>query len=358
MERHHRGSQRDIKPPSRRSDTSPSLWKCNRLLFRKIIQTGVEDFFNGLVCISVRTGGVQFCKLNDMHIPARKGQWSQTSVANILTNEVYLGKIRWRREPVKKVIKDGMLSKKRIQNDEYELYDGLHEPIITEEQWERVKAAQKQRNHNPVNSDRQLKNPFAGILFCGKCGAVMKRMIPDKHKNPTPWYRCTTRGCDCKIIKCAVVESEIKTAMEEWLDAYMVQIKADQQPEADPVTAALETIRGQIAGLQHQQESICEYLEKGVYTIDMFTKRNTSLSKEIKQLQLAEADLIRQQNEKNQKEQQVAQIIPTTQHILESYPLLEIEEKNRMWKLVMKKATVYRSPDDKLEVNIYPNLPK
>lgn len=73
-----------------------------------------------------------------------------------------------------------------IQNDEYELYDGLHEPIITEEQWERVKAAQKQRNHNPVNADRQLKNPFAGILFCGKCGAVMKRMIPDKHKNPTP----------------------------------------------------------------------------------------------------------------------------------------------------------------------------
>ena len=128
--------------------------------------------------------------------------------------------------------------------------------------------------------------------------------------------------------------------------------------EADPVTPALETIRVQIAGLQHQQESICEYLEKGVYTIDMFTKRNTSLSKEIKQLQLAEADLIRQQNEKNQKEQQVAQIIPTTQHILESYPLLEIEEKNRMWKLVMKKATVYRSPDDKLEVNIYPNLPK
>ena len=92
-------------------------------------------------------------RLNDMHIPARKGQWSQTSVANILTNEVYLGKIRWRREPVKKVIKDGMLSKKRIQNDEYELYDGLHEPIITEEQWERVKAAQKQRNHNPVNAD-------------------------------------------------------------------------------------------------------------------------------------------------------------------------------------------------------------
>jgi DNA invertase Pin-like site-specific DNA recombinase len=36
-------------------------------------------------------------KLNDLHIPARKGEWSQTSVVNILNNEVYLGKIRWRR---------------------------------------------------------------------------------------------------------------------------------------------------------------------------------------------------------------------------------------------------------------------
>ena len=63
-------------------------------------------------------------KLNDLHIPARKGEWSQTSVVNILNNEVYLGKIRWRREPVKKVIKDGKITKKRIQNQNYDLYEG------------------------------------------------------------------------------------------------------------------------------------------------------------------------------------------------------------------------------------------
>lgn len=40
---------------------------------------------------------------------------------------------------------------------------------------------------------------------------------------------------------------------------------------------------------------ICEYLEKGIYTIDMFTKRNTVLAKEIQSLQLTEADLLRQQ---------------------------------------------------------------
>lgn len=40
------------------------------------------------------------------------------------------------------------------------------------------------------------------------------------------------------------------------------------------------------------------------------------------------------------------------------YDTLTIAEKNRLWKLVMLKATVYRSPDNELTVNIYPNLPK
>ena len=81
-------------------------------------------------------------QLNQMHIPSRIGEWGQTSVANIINNEVYLGKIRWRREPVKRVVKDGMLAKKRILNDDYELYEGRHEPIITEEQWNMAEAAQ------------------------------------------------------------------------------------------------------------------------------------------------------------------------------------------------------------------------
>ena len=118
--------------------------------------------------------------------------------------------------------------------------------------------------------------------------------------------------------------------MLEWLDEYTIQIEADQQPKVDPIATALEAVRGQLTQLQLQQENICEYLEKGVYTIDMFTKRNASLTKEINQLQSAEADLLRQQSESSQKKQETVQIIPTTQHILESYPILSPAEKNRL----------------------------
>ena len=234
----------------------------------------------------------------------------------------------------------------------------MHEPIITEEQWELVKAAQKKHNHASVNTDRQLQNPFAGILVCGKCGAIMKRTVPDKRRNPTPWFRCTTRGCDCKIIKCEVVENSIRDAMQEWMENYMIEIEANQQPKVDPITTALEAVRGQLAQLQSQQENICEYLEKGVYTIDMFTKRNTTLAREIKKLQESEAELMRKKESGSQANQAAMEIIPTTQHILDNYDVLTIAEKNRLWKLVMKKATVYRSPDGELSVHIYPKLPK
>ena len=74
----------------------------------------------------------------------------------------------------------------------------------------------------------------------------------------------------------------------------------------------MKAVRVQCTQLQLQQENICEYLEKGVYTIDMFTKRNASLAKELKQLQSAEADLLRQQREGKQKKRATVQIIPTT----------------------------------------------
>lgn len=101
-----------------------------------------------------------------------------------------------------------------------------------------------------------------------------------------------------------------------------------------------------------------EWLEKGIYTIEMFTKRNSTLSSEIKSLQITEASLLQQKRDGGRKDQMAEQIIPITQQILDSYPVLTPLEKNQLWRLVVKRATVYRSQDDSLSVHIYPNLPK
>lgn len=50
--------------------------------------------------------------------------------------------------------------------------------------------------------------------------------------------------------------------MDEWLEEYTIHLASDEQTQEDPVAMALEAVRAQLAGLQLQQEHICEYLEK------------------------------------------------------------------------------------------------
>lgn len=295
--------------------------------------------------------------LNQMHIPSLTGTWGQTSITNILSNEVYLGMIRWKHEPTKRIVKDGMLTKKRVHSKDYELYEGLHEPIITQEQWDRVKAVQNSRNHASVHKDKTLKNPFASILFCEKCGAVMKRNVPGKSQRTSPWYRCPTRGCNCRTIKCDFVEDAVTKAMEKWLAEYTVKIEVEQNSRIDPTETALGIVREQLAELQSQQDKICEYLEKGIYTIEMFTKRNDALTKEIQKQRASEADLLKKQSLRGKTKSAEEEIIPTTQHILDSYSWLSVVEKNRLWKIVMEKITIYRTPEGEFTMNIYPKLP-
>jgi len=183
-------------------------------------------------------------QLNQLNIPALNGKWGQTSVVNILNNEVYLGKIRWRREPVKRVIEDGMLTKKRYTNDNYDLYDGMHEPTITQEMWDNVKAKQKSRGHHSTHVAKELKNPFATILVCENCGAVMKRNVPAKNQKTSAWYRCPTRGCGCKQMKCVDVENAILEGMRDWLAAYKIQIESGKTVNTDQTDTALDAVIG------------------------------------------------------------------------------------------------------------------
>ena len=297
-------------------------------------------------------------QLNQMHIPSRTGTWGQTSITNILNNEVYLGKIRWRHEPTKRIVKDGMLVKKRVKSHDYELYQGLHEPIITQEQWDSVKTVQNSRNHASVHKDKRLMNPFASILFCEKCGAVLKRNVPGKSQHTSPWYRCPTRGCNCRTMKCDFVEEAVVNAMREWLSEYTIKVDTEQPPQADPTETALNLIQQQLLELQSQQDKICEYLEKGVYTVEMFSKRNDTLTKKKKKLQKAEADLQKKQATKNGEKEAVKELIPTTQRILDSYPHLSIAEKNSLWKIVLEKITAYRTPEGEFSLHLYPKLPR
>jgi len=93
--------------------------------------------------------------------------WSDSAVRRILTNETYLGRMVSNRSPT-----DGVHGRQRAApRSEWIVVEGTHEPIVTDELWERAhRAAAAQRAAAPAR-----ESLFRGVLRCGDCGCAMVR---------------------------------------------------------------------------------------------------------------------------------------------------------------------------------------
>ena len=68
---------------------------------------------------------------------------------------------------------------------------------------------------------------------------------------------------------------------------------------------------------------------------------------------------MKKQTEQEAINRTALEIIPTTPSILDNYDILNPAQKNALWKLVLKKDTMYRSETKgKLQLKLYPNLPR
>ena len=300
--------------------------------------------------------------LNKLHIRTKTGrEWSMNSIKAVLDNVVYTGKIRWKHYPQEKRIVDGKLVKKRIKKHEYEVHDGLHPAIISEDQYE---LACKMRSDRSIPSNKmgtEITNPFAGLMRCEKCGGRIKRNThSQKYKGTHPRFKCygvSSNGCDCKSTRCFEVEEIIITEMRKWLDGYMLTLDNKEIVQDNRLETALEILQKELNDLTAQQDNICDLLEKGVYTVQMFTKRNTILQEDIDRLTIDIEDLKEQIIEKQQTEVTQENIIPSAQKLLDNYEMLTAKEKNDLWKIVLEKITYYKGETGgEIHIKIYPKL--
>lgn len=296
---------------------------------------------------------------NVLHIPSFSGTWSKTSVVNIINNITYCGKIRWGFQTQTKNIVNGTLKKSRKKNHDYKIYDGLHEAIISDEQFQKALAIRNSYSHPSVVINRTLQNPFASLMYCKKCRKPIKRNIDKARSNVLPWFRCPSRTCDCRTTKCHTIENAIVNQMQTWLADYEITIANDHQEFIDDsIPAAIEVIENELASLECQQNKICELLEKSVYSIEMFQKRNESLSLKIEKLTSDREDLISRLAEQQSKENTTNNIIPIAHQLLDNYEHLNSAEKNALWLQVLERIEYYRSPNSEtFEIELFPKIP-
>ena len=90
----------------------------------------------------------------------------------------------------------------------------------------------------------------------------------------------------------------------------------------------------------------------------MFIKRNTVLADEIRALRNSIEEVTKICDNKSELDRAKELFLPATLRVLDYYEDLTAEEKNRLWKLLMKKITYFRDPTDpnKIEIRLYPKL--
>ena len=131
----------------------------------------VRMIFDMYVVQDMGTTNISY-RLDELHIPAPKGErWSQATVKDLLTNIHYIGKVKWNWRKTVPVVEDSEVIKTRPRKEDYLVFDGKHEAIVSEELFQ---AAQEKKGKNPRNKKTaNIVNPLAGILFC-KCGKAVQ----------------------------------------------------------------------------------------------------------------------------------------------------------------------------------------
>ena len=93
--------------------------------------------------------------------------WSDSAIANLLENEIYLGNTVNMKYSTKSY-KD----KRRVEHSREEclVFKDTHPALITQEVWDIVQRVRKNRRR-PTKMEEQ--NKYSGLVFCADCGSNM-----------------------------------------------------------------------------------------------------------------------------------------------------------------------------------------
>jgi DNA invertase Pin-like site-specific DNA recombinase len=312
-------------------------------------------------------------KLNDLRVPPLKSDaWVMSTIQGMLRNPVYVGKIRWNARPGTKKMVDGQMSRTRPRAKEKDwiIVDGLHQPIIDEDTWNRAQELMKSNPSVPTPKDKPIKNPLAGLIVCGMCGRKLVRR-PLARKYPDA-LMCPVTSCSNVSSQLQLIEQRLLEALENWLYEYKINwnIEGRQKPKEtsqfDVKKKAIKKLEDEIKNLQKQMNNIHDFFEQGVYSTDTFLERSKAIHEKITVAQHDKEMLLKDLQLDETREQSQKVFIPKVERALELYKATDsIGLKNSLLKEVIKKAIYtkfergYKNTRiDDFELVLYPKLPK
>lgn len=300
--------------------------------------------------------------LNDEKIPTRHGDlWTYSTITNIVTNPVYMGKIRRGWSQQVKTFQNGIVKKhiKRKKNiADYQLFDGRHPALISEKTfWNAQEIRINRQPSVKVRKEFTLENSFAGLIYCAKCGKRIGRTTTTHYR--VPRFRCVNqRNCHNGSSNYDLVERQIISALRVWLKGYRVKISTIGFAEDITIfKKKIAGLDGELEKLNSQMEKAYDMVEQGVYSLELFKMRQEKIGNSIARVQ-EQKNVLQTSLEKYEQTDKISSnLIPATENLLESYDTMSPKERNALLKEILYKIEYSKKPDGKVVIDLFPRLP-
>ena len=204
--------------------------KCPTLKENKEQADAVRMIFD--LYVNKNMGYVSIARhLDSLGVPPPTGKrWSPETLPDMLRNIHYIGKIKWNWRKTVQVVEDGEVKKKnpRTEFGEYLVFEGRHDGIVPEDLF--YAAVDKMGKNPRKKAASQLRNPFAGLLYC-QCG---RAMILKYYKNKDGSQRSAPRllcdeTLDCNNGSCQYTEilERVIEILKQCIEDFEVRIEND-----------------------------------------------------------------------------------------------------------------------------------
>ena len=236
-----------------------------------LIRLAFEEYATGNWTVNELADHLASCGLTTRATPKIPSEpINKKSLNKILVNPYYKGVVRY--------------------NGVY--YDGIHEALVSEEDWDKVQAILTSH----LSGERTLKHPhfLKSSVYCGKCGS---RMIISnaKKKNGVvyPYFVCGGRhskrvpDCNMKYVLIDVVERRIEQIYEslsvspELRITLQAELQRVIEEEREKYNAELNGLRKEKEKLERKRKKLLEAHYNDAIPLDLMKSEQASISKKL-----------------------------------------------------------------------------
>ncbi|RNB62017.1 recombinase family protein [Brevibacillus gelatini] len=260
--------------------------------------------------------------------------FSTVAVKTILTNPVYIGKIRYN-------VRENWNEKRRKGiNPNPIIADGEHEPIIDMDTWE---AVQKLYGKKSKTSPRVFEGTYllTGLMRCPQCGGTLgAHRVKDKLKDGTVvvrrYYVCNrfrnngSRVCSSNSVRADLVEDFVMNRIKEVvlqpkiLEDIVNKINKDRSKSVLPLQKEIAALDKELKTLESQKQKYFKLYESDAIDNDFLVERLNELKAKFDQFAQRKREAERQLETNTSSPisiKEVREVLTMFHKLLENSPL-------------------------------------